>query len=89
MRQKYIIDLAVKDILDGAVRDLRRETVTAFNTRRSFMRNLLGDKRFYAQGMEKPGIKRPERIDGKTAGNADHILLLFNQFLRVWCAFFE
>ena len=83
MRQENIVCFTVDDILHRAMRYFRRETVIAFHACRPFRRNFTGDKCFYAECMEKPGIQRPEGIDGKAAGDADDKISLFVERRRI------
>ena len=39
--------------------------------------------------MKKPGIERPERINGKTAGNADNKIFFLDKCFRIGCAFLK
>lgn len=73
----------VDDILHGTVRYFRREAVIALDARRSFRQNFAGDKGFYPQSMEKPGIHWPEGIDGKAAGDTHNEIPFPDQRGRV------
>jgi len=71
MRKKNIVHLPVVDVLHGAVRDFRRKAVAAFHAGRALRRDFPGQEGLYAHRVEKPGIKRPERVNGEAAWNAD------------------
>ena len=53
------------------------------------MGDFLGYKCFYPQGMEKPGIERPECVYRKTAGYADDAVFFPDKCCRIGSAFFK
>ncbi len=87
--QKDIIQIAFEYILNGSVSDFRRKTIGAFHPGYSLSWYILRDKYFDSQGMKEPGVKRPEGINGKTAGNTDNVFFFLYKIVGIGGTFLK